>query len=96
MVCELQVIFGLDAVPGELRIPRHALVLFKKLRRISALAVVLTIAVRPSATDVLGPLPATAATAAALTIIDQMPTSLTKKKLPLWPQALAGRRPGKS
>jgi hypothetical protein len=86
MVGELKVIFGLDAIPGELRISRHALVFFKKLRRIATLAVVLAVAVWPSA-EVLGPLPATTATAAALTIIDQMPTSLTKKKLPLWPQA---------
>jgi hypothetical protein len=95
MVGELQVIFSLDAIAGQLRIPRHALVFLEELRRIAALAVVLAVAVWPSA-DILGPLPATTATAAALTIIDQMPTSLTKKKLPLWPQARGRAAPEKT
>jgi hypothetical protein len=71
MVCVLQVIFGLHAVTAELRITRHALVFFQQLRRIAALAVVLAIAVGPAA-EILRPLAPTAATAATLSIIDQM------------------------
>ena len=43
MVRELQVIFGLDAVAGELRIARHALVLLEQLGGIAALPIVLAI-----------------------------------------------------
>jgi hypothetical protein len=74
MVRELQVIFGLDTVAGELRVARHALVFLEQLGGIAALPVVLAVA-RLSA-EALASLSPTAATAAALTIIDQMPTSL--------------------
>jgi hypothetical protein len=67
----LQIIFGLDAVAAELRVARHALVLFQQLRGIATLAIVLTVAVRPS-TEILGPLAPAAATATTLSIIDQM------------------------
>jgi hypothetical protein len=71
MVGVLQVIFGLHAVAAELRVARHALVFFQELRRIAALAVVLAIAVRPTA-EILWSLAPTAATAATLSIIDQI------------------------
>jgi hypothetical protein len=74
MVRELQKIFGLDPVAGELRIARHALVLLEQLGSIAALAIVLAIT-RLSA-EVPASLPTTTAPAAALTIIDQIPTSL--------------------
>jgi len=86
MVRVLQKIFGLDAVAGELRIARHALVFFEQLRRIAALAVVLAIAVRPTA-EILGPLPATAATAATLSIIDQISFPSKRRSFPFSPQA---------
>jgi hypothetical protein len=77
MVGELQIIFGLHPVAGELHVARHALIFFEQLRGIAALAVVLPVA-RLSA-HALGPLPAAAAPAATLSIIDQMPTSLPKQ-----------------
>jgi hypothetical protein len=67
----LQIIFGLHPVAAQLRVARHALVLFKQLRRIAALAIVLAVAVRPS-TEILRSLSSAAATAATLSIIDQM------------------------
>ena len=80
MVGELQIIFGLNPIAGELHVARHALILFKQLRGIAALAVVLPVA-RLTATHALGPLPTATAPAAAatLSIIDQMPTSLPKQ-----------------
>lgn len=74
MIRELQIIFGLDAVSRELCVARHALVLLEQLRRVAPLAIVLPVA-RLSA-EVRPPLSTTAAPAAALSIIDQMPTSL--------------------
>jgi hypothetical protein len=71
MVGKLEPVFGLDAVAGELRVARHALVLFEQLGGIAALAIVLAIA-GLTATDVRAPLSSAAAPAAALTIIDQM------------------------
>jgi hypothetical protein len=71
MVGELQIIFALHAVAGELRVARHVLVLFEELRRIAALAIVLAVSA-----EVWVPLPPAAATAATLSIVDQMPTSL--------------------
>ena len=79
MVGELQIIFGLDAVARELRVARHALVFFKQLGGIAALPIVLAVAGRPTA-EVPGPLAPAAATAAALSIIDQMPTSLRSRR----------------
>ncbi len=70
MVGELEIIFGLDAVAGELRVARQRLVLFQQLGGIAALAIVLAIAVR-TAGHTLGTLSTAAATAAALTIVDQ-------------------------
>jgi hypothetical protein len=57
-----------------LRIARHALVFLEQLGGVAALAIVLPVA--RLAADILAPLAPTAAPAAALTIIDQMPTSL--------------------
>jgi hypothetical protein len=70
MVRELQIIFGLDAISGELGVPRHALVFLEQLRRIAALAVILAIAAG-IARHALWALSTAAATAAALTIVDQ-------------------------
>jgi hypothetical protein len=71
----LEVIFGLDAVARELGVARHALVFLEQLSGIAALAIVLAVA-RLSAEVPAAPLSPTAAPAAALSIIDQMPTSL--------------------
>jgi hypothetical protein len=78
MVGELQKIFGLHAVAGELGVTRHALIFFEQLRGITTLAIVLAIAAGLTAHS-LGTLPAAAAPAATLTIIDQMPTFLPKQ-----------------
>jgi hypothetical protein len=80
MVCELQEIFSLDPVAGQLGVARHALIFFEQLRGIASLAIVLPVT-RLAATHTLGPLPAATAPAAAatLSIIDQMPTSLPKQ-----------------
>jgi hypothetical protein len=75
MVRILQVIFGLHAVARELGIARHALVFFEQLGGIAALAIVLAVP-RLSAKVPSAPLSPTTAPAAALSIIDQMPTSL--------------------
>ncbi len=75
MVGELEIIFGLDAVPGELRVARHALVFLEQLGGIAALAIVLAVP-RLSAEVLAAPLSPAAPTAAALSIVDQMPTSL--------------------
>ena len=85
MVGELEIIFGLNAIARELRVPRHALVFFEQLGGIAALAIVLTVP-RLSA-EVRSPLSPTAAPAAALSIIDQMPTSLRSSRRPLWHRA---------
>jgi hypothetical protein len=71
MVGELQEIFALDPVARELRVASHALVLLEQLRRVAALPVILAVA--PGSRSPLAP---AAAPAAALSIIDQMPTSL--------------------
>jgi len=88
----LEVIFGLDAVTGELRIARQALVLFKQLGGITALPIVLTVA-RLSA-EVLPPLAATAATAAALSVADQMPYFPYKEACPSCLDGQAGAKRG--
>jgi hypothetical protein len=72
MVRELKVIFGLDPVARELRVASKALVLLKQLGGIPALAVILPVSGLP---EILAPLSPATAPAAALTIIDQMPTS---------------------
>ena len=89
MVRELEIIFGLDTIAGELRIARHALVLFEQLGGIAALAIILAVA--RLSTEVPASLPSTTAPAAALTIIDQMPTSLRSSLQPLR-LSRAGRR----
>jgi len=71
MVGELQEIFALDPVARELRVASHVLVLLEQLRRVAALPVILAVA--PGSGSPLAP---AAAPAAALSIIDQMPTSL--------------------
>ena len=75
MVRELQIIFGLDAVARELRVARHALVFLEQLGGIAALAIVLAVT-RLSAEVPAASLSPAAAPAAALSIVDQMPTSL--------------------
>ena len=84
MVGVLEVIFGLDAVAGELRIARHALVFFQELGGVAALAIVLAIAVRPAG-NVARRLSSTSAAAVALLSIDQI--------LILMPQAPASGGP---
>jgi hypothetical protein len=84
MVRELQIIFGLDPVTGQLRVARQALVFLEQLRGIAPLAVILTVAVRPSA-YILRPLSPATAPAAALTIIDQSPLPSKQKTLSPWP-----------
>jgi len=92
MVRELEIIFGLDAVARELRITRHALVFFEQLRGIAPLPIVL--AVPRLSTEILSPLSPTTAPAAALTIIDQMPTSLRSVAVPFASGGAASRRYG--
>jgi hypothetical protein len=78
MVRELQIVFGLDAITSKLGIPRHTLVFLEQLGRVAALTIVLPVA-RLAATEVLSPLSTlstSAAPAATLTIVDQIPTSL--------------------
>jgi hypothetical protein len=89
MVGILQIIFGLHPVTRKLRVPRQRLVFLKQLRGIATLAIVLAIApgLPP---EILGPLPTTSATAAVLSIVDQMLTSLSQS-LPLLPSR-TGRR----
>jgi len=83
MVSVLEVIFGLDPVAGELGIARQALVFFEQLSGVAALTVVL--AVPRLSTEVLPPLPSAAATAATLSLIDKMPTSLRSNLVTPWP-----------
>jgi hypothetical protein len=88
MVGELQVIFRLNPVAGELCVARHALVFFEELGGIAALAIVLAIA--RLAADVLRPLSPATTTPAALTIVDQI-HFLQQKPAP-WPFGQARRR----
>jgi hypothetical protein len=76
MVRELQIIFALHAVARELRVASHVLVFLEQLCRVATLAVVLAVA-----PETLAPLAPTAATAAALSIVDQMPTSLNSRSV---------------
>jgi hypothetical protein len=71
---ELKEIFGLDTVAGELGVACHAFVFFEELGGVAALAIILAIP-RLSAEVPSASLSPTAAPAAALTIVDQMPTS---------------------
>ena len=81
VIGELQEIFGLNPVPGKLCIAGHVLIFLEQLGGITALTIVRAIA--GLAPDILTSLPPATATAATLTIIDQIQTSLNKKKLPL-------------
>jgi hypothetical protein len=88
MVRELEVIFALHAIASELGVARHVLVFLEQLRRVSTLAVVL-----PVAPEIRASLAPTAATAAALSIVDQMPTSLISRSVPpLFLRAAGTRR----
>jgi hypothetical protein len=79
MVRELQVEFGLDAVALHLAVARELAVFLQQLSGIAALTIVLAIARIGTAVRRASPA-ATAATAAALTIVDQMKI-LVKKGL---------------
>jgi hypothetical protein len=70
MVRELEKIFGLDAIAGQLRVARHAFVFLKQLRGIAPLAIVACVSAAVAGHS-LRTLSTAAATAAALTIIDQ-------------------------
>ena len=76
MIGELEIIFGLDAVAGELHVARQCLVLLEQLGGVAALAIVLAVAVG-TAGNTLGMLPTAAATAATLAIVDQELGSLS-------------------
>jgi len=90
VVGELQIIFGLHAITRKLRLARHALVFLEQLRGVPALAIVLP--VPRLAAEALAPLSPATAPAAALTIIDQMPTSLQSSGLPLLAFSRTGPR----
>lgn len=70
MIGELKIIFGLDAITSKLRIASHALVFLVQLGGVAALPIVLAIAAI-AARHAPGLLSTAAATAAALTIVDQ-------------------------
>ena len=75
MIRILQIIFGLDPIAGQLRVARQRLVLFKELRRITALTVILAVA--GIAGHSLRALSTAATTTAALTIVNQLVVSLS-------------------
>jgi len=85
----LQVIFCLHAVARELRVARHALVFFEELGGVAALAIVLP--VPGLSAEVLAPRSPTAAPAAALSIVDQMPTPFVVVASPFWSSVEQGR-----
>ena len=78
MVGELEIIFGLDPVPGELHVARQRLVFFEQLGSVAALTIVLAIAVR-AAGSILRTLSTATATAPALTIVNQESCSLSHR-----------------
>jgi len=82
MIGELKIIFRLDPVARELGIARHALVFFEQLGGIAALAIILPVARLPAEVPPPALSPATAS-AATLSIVDQMPTSLRSVFKPL-------------
>jgi hypothetical protein len=71
MIGKLEIIFGLDAVTGQLRIARQTFILFKQLRGVATLAVV-TIIAAGITRHPLGTLSTATTTTAALTIVDQV------------------------
>jgi len=83
MVRILQIIFGLDAIPGELGVSRHALVFLEKLSGVAALTIVLPIPRLSAEIPAAAALSPTAAPAATLSIVYQMPTSLRSELAPL-------------
>lgn len=90
MIGELQIIFGVDPVARHLGVARQILVFFEQLGRVTACAAVDAVAAVAAtaacvATTTLRALPATTATAAGLTIIDQVRVVLFTRTL--------GRRP---
>jgi hypothetical protein len=79
----LEIIFGLNAIARELRVPRHVLIFLEQLSGIAALAVIGPVA-RLSSAGVLAPLPPAAATAATLlSVVDQNPHFPNKEEVPL-------------
>ncbi len=75
MIGKLQIIFGVDAVTLHLGVARQRLVFFEQLCRVAACPIVNAIAVfgtTPGIATTLRALPATTATAAGLTIVDQV------------------------
>jgi hypothetical protein len=70
MVGVLEIIFGLDPVAGQLGVARQAFIFFVQLGGVPALTIVL--AVPRLSAEVLASLPSAAATAATLSLIDQM------------------------
>ena len=92
VIRELEIIFGLDSIARKLRVARHALVFLEQLGGIAALAIVLPVPRLPA--EVLTPLTPTAAPAAALTIVDQMPTPFAVVACPLGSSVEQGRAEG--
>jgi hypothetical protein len=46
MISELEIIFGLNSIPGKLHVARQCLIFLEQLGGVAALAIVLTISVR--------------------------------------------------
>jgi hypothetical protein len=75
----------LHTVARELGVARHAFVFFEQLGGIAPLAIVLPVARLSAAAEVSSPaLPATAAPAAALSIIDQIHRPYAVSVAPFW------------
>jgi len=72
----------LHAVPGELRVARHALIFLEELSGIAALAIILPVTRLSAEIAAAATLAPTAASAATLSIVDQMPTSLRSELVP--------------
>ena len=71
MIRELQIVFSLHTVPGELRIAGHVLVFFEKLRGITAAALIAATTAATASPETSRLLTPTTATAAALAIVHQ-------------------------
>jgi hypothetical protein len=87
MVGVLKIIFGLDPIARELRVPSHALVFFEQLSGIAALAIVLAVARLAAEIPTAAPLSSATAPAAALSIVDQNAYVLTQCIIAPSPQA---------
>ncbi len=98
MIRELQIIFRVDPVAGHLGVTGHVLVLFEQLGRVTACAAVDAIAAvtLPLATAAALTLLATttAATAAVLTVVDQITVLVLEPKPALAPEARVAIVPG--